>query len=571
MNVKTFLTEKLIQTFKNLGYDADDVRVAFSDMDGVDLQCNSAFLLAKKYHDNPLNIANRIQKEFDNSNNFFAVSVAGAGFINFTATDLLLNRIANDVVMDDRIGVPRIEFPLSVFFDYGGANIAKPLHVGHLRSAIIGQALYNLNKFLGNKVVGDVHLGDWGLQMGLTIAELMDKNDLSAYFDESINRPPITEEMLDTAYPNANARKKVDEEFANRASDITLKIQQKERGYYDIWREMRKVCINFLKRTYSSLDVDFDLWLGESSVNDLVPKVIQIFVDKGLAQKSDGALVVDVKRDDDTKPMPPAIIQKSNGAQMYIITDIATLVDRLNKYTLDRVVYVTDSRQQLHFEQWFRCVRLAELAPKNLQLVHVGYGTINGTDGKPFKTRDGGVQRLDNLINSAIETAYAKLIENGVDDRNTAKQIALSAIKFGDFINYVGKDYVFDFDKFLKFEGKTGPYVQYTGVRIKSILNKSKLNNYKVCVKTDEERKVVSSLIRLIDSFEVAYRENSLNTLCQCAYDLASTYSNLYNNIKILGEEDEQRRNALVSISYVVLKAITCAFEILGIEIPERM
>jgi len=573
MNIKNYLSKQFEQVFEKLNFDTKFAKVTFSDrVDLAHFQCNGAFGLSKTLGKNPFEVANLIVDNLENLKDDFDFSVVG-GFINIKIKDTFLNKVANDCLLKDDLNIEKINNPITLVIDYGGANVAKPLHIGHLRSAIIGEAIKRLNKFLGNTVIGDVHLGDWGLQMGLTIAQLMDDYNLGWYFGEDVIKQEITIDMLDDAYPKASLRKKEDEEFYKRSSDITLWLQNKKKGYYEIWQEIRKVSIECVRNSYEKLGVDFDLWNGESSVNDLVPEIVQTFKDNNLAHISEGALVVDVKEEGDKVEIPPALLVKHNGAQMYHITDIATIVDRFNKYSdLNKILYFTDSRQGLHFTQVFRSVRKANLIPDEIELSHVGFGTVNGTDGKPFKTRDGGVLKLDDLISMATNKAKEKLIENGTNfDEKLAWQIGMSAIIYGDLSNVISKDYVLDLDKFLTFEGKTGPYIQYTAVRIKSLIAKS---NYKVGtinIQSEEEKNIVLNLLKLIDSFEISYRDNSLNSLALSLYELASSFSNLYNNIKILSIEDENRKNSILALGELTLKALTIGANILGIQIPDKM
>lgn len=574
MNIKNYLTSELEKVFEKLGYDKSYAKVSFSDREDIaHLQCNGAFGVAKSAHTNPMIIADSIVNELSYLSDKFDISVAKPAFINFLIKDEYFARLAHDFAGDERVGVDKLDHPDFMVLDFGGANVAKPLHVGHLRSAVIGEALKRLNLFMGNTVVGDVHLGDWGLQMGLTIAELMDDYDMTGYFDSSKPKTKITEEMLEVAYPKASARKKTDEEFASRASDITLWLQNKKSGYYDIWQELREVSVNMVKRTYDRLGVSFDLWNGESSVNELVPAVVKDLKDKGLAYISEGALVVDVENYTN-QPMPPAIILKSNGAQMYIITDIATIVDRAKKYPkLSRIVYVTDDRQALHFRQVFGVTRQAKLVDDNVKLEHYGFGTVNGKDGKPFKTRDGGTMKLDDLIDMVTTKAHERLLENGSNEnKELAHIIAMSAIKYGDLSNQISRDYIFDEDKFTTFEGKTGPYLQYTAVRIKSLLSKAGFKgNSNVTITLPEERKIVYSVLKLIDGYATCLNESSLNTLCAELYNVASAYSNFYNNIKILTEKDDEKRNTYLTLSNMVFKALEKGLYVLGIEVPEYM
>ena len=572
MNIKNYLDNKLKNVFDTLNIDRELVRVAFSDKDGVDLQCNSAFQLAKMEHISPIDMASKIVNEFEKSCNDFECSVVN-GFINFKIKDEFLSKVLNDAYASERLNLSKENEPKNIIIDYGGANVAKPLHIGHMRSAIIGQALYRLNKFMGNKVVGDVHLGDWGLQMGLTIAQLMDDYDMGYYFGENKPKVEITIPMLDEAYPKASARKKEDLEFLERASNITLWLQQKKKGYFDIWKEFRKVSVDMVKNSYANFGVTFDLWNGESTVNDYANQMIADFKNKKLIYESDGAYIMDVAKDDDKEPMPPAIIQKHNGAQMYIVTDVATIAQRYEENNnLNEILYVADNRQALHFKQVFRVARKAQLCPDDLELKHIAFGTVNGTDGKPFKTRDGGTVKLDDVVEMVRNKALEKLKANGLEENNgLAQKIGVAALLFGDMINVIGKDYVFDLDKFCSFDGKTGPYLQYTAVRIKSLLNKANFEKFKdINVCNGYIRNVAISLLKFFDSFYTAYKENTLNSICQSAFDLASAFSTLYNDVKILKLDDNEKSNYL-SLCLLVLKSLTIGLGIIGIEIPEYM
>ncbi len=574
MGVKTFLENKLKEVFIKLGYNESNATLSFSDREKVDFQCNGVFALAKEKKQKPMDIANNIVKNLTTLSDICEITTASPAFINFELKNNYLSEIANKLLLDDCVGIKKIEHPQKIVFDYGGANIAKPLHVGHLRSAIIGESLKRLNILLGNTTIADVHLGDWGLQMGLIIAQLMDDYNLGFYFSENVPKFEITEEILDIIYPKASNRKKTDEEFYNRASDITLWLQQKKFGYYEIWQEIRKVSIGMIKRNYRDLGTTFDLWNGESSVNDIVPEVIDIFKDKKLLYKSEGAWIVDVADDNTNEPMPPAIIQKSNGAQMYTITDISTIYQRENKFKPDKMIYITDNRQTLHFKQVIKCVRLANIVRDEVEIEHITFGTVNGKDGKPFKTRDGGTFKLGDLIDLATNKALDKLKESNKIDipcRELAKKIGISALIFGDLANVISKDYIFDLDKFLTFEGKTGPYLQYIGVRIKSILNKANLTNSKIIVDSAQISKIILAILKLNYSYEVAYKENSLHGVCLSLFDLASAFSTFYNDVKILTESDEVKKQSYLSLCKLVLNALTLGCGILGIDIPEKM
>lgn len=572
MDIKKYIDQKLNTVFEELGYDTTLARTTFSDRtDIAHFQCNGAFVLAKSLHKNPLEIAQTIADKLCADFPEGEVSVARPGFINILLGDDILRKVALDIYSDDNLSIEKISANKTVVLDYGGANIAKPLHVGHLRSAIIGESIKKLYEVFGYKTISDVHLGDWGLQMGLTIAQLMDDYDMSGYFDDTKQKTPITLEMLDICYPKASQRKKVDEEFYSRASEITLKLQSGYEPYVKIWKKICDVSLVDCKNLYIELGCTFDLWNGESSVNYLVPSVIDDLKNKKLAHISDGALVVDV--DENT---PPAIILKNNGSQMYAITDIATIVERVKNYNPDQIVYITDARQGLHFYQVFTVCQKANFVGEHNKLVHIGYGTVNGKDGRPFKTRDGGAFKLRDLIDMVTAKAKEKILANNVEVNDIDKlstQIAMGAIKFGDLSNVIAKDYIFDIDKFTSFEGKTGPYIQYTGVRIKSLLNKANWNKTKFDL-TDgvaDTKNIILAYIKYIDAFSTAFADKSLNSLCMALYDLCSAFSTFYNNVKILSETDEKKRNTYLSICHLVLKGIEFGANIIGFEIPDKM
>ena len=572
MDIKKYIDEKLAVVFTELDFDTSLAHTTFSDrIDIAHLQCNGAFAIAKSMHKNPLEIAQNIADALSVHFTEGEVSVARPGFVNIKLNDNILCRIAKDIFDSNRLNLPALSKGETIVIDYGGANIAKPLHVGHLRSAIIGESIKKLYKTFGYNTISDVHLGDWGLQMGLTIAQLMDDYDMSGYFESGKTRTPITLDMLDICYPKASQRKKVDEEFYAIASEITLKLQSGFAPYVNMWKEICRVSLTDCRALYEELGCDFDLWNGESTVNYLVPDVISDLKKKKLAYISDGALVVDT-----TDDMPPAIILKNNGSQMYAITDIATIVERMKKYNPQSIVYITGARQELHFRQVFIVCEKAKFVSDKTHLVHIGYGTVNGKDGRPFKTRDGGAFKLRDLIDMVTAKAKEKILANNdpVDNIDVlSKQVAMSAIKFGDLSNVIAKDYIFDVDKFTSFEGKTGPYIQYTGVRIKSLLSKAKWKENEFAVRGDmtEIKNIMLAYLRYLDAFKIAFADKNISPICSSLYDLCSVYSNFYNNVKILSESDAVKKNTYLSVSYLVLKGIIFGANIIGFEVPEKM
>ena len=581
------IEELLNNATSKAGYD-EKLSVTFSNMPKMcDFQCNDCFSLAKKYGKNPFEIAEDIVSKIENTQ-AFVFEVARPAFINIKLTDKKLSDIGNDYLKDPRGGLAMHITQQKVLLDYGGANVAKSLHVGHLRPAIIGESLKRLYRLLGDQVISDVHLGDWGLQMGLTELELFEEDKLDYYFGKSKTPYHITIEDLNYAYPRASIRKNQEEDFRKKAETWTYKIQNKEEPYYSIFKELRELSVSEIKKNYASLGAEFDLWYGESDASDYIPEVLKIIKDKGLARESEGALVVDVAREGEniplpkkegevqrySNPMPPCIIEKSNGAVLYATTDIATIYMRNKMFkNLDRIEYVTDARQHLHFTQVFRVSKLAEISPEEQQLLHIGHGTMNGRDGKPFKTRSGETIKLEDIIEMLVEKAGEKLKSNGLEfDRDLALKIGVAAMKFGDLINNVDKDYVFDLDKFMAFEGKTGPYLQYTAVRINSILNKVKdLSQGEFIVDNDEEREIIKCILKLNSSYEICYKNKTLSPLCLATYNLASAFSSFYNNYNVINEQDKKKQASYVSLLNLVKNKLAQALNVLAIEVPEKM
>lgn len=594
MNIKNKLYEALKQAFLHLNYSLDDLSLTFSSKDGSDFQCNSAFALAKKNGTSPEIIANAI---ISNLNQDLAeVSFAKPGFINFKLKDEALSLALNSALSEEDLGVYKLEEPETVVMDYGGANVAKELHIGHLRSPVIGESFARLYKLLGNKVITDTHLGDWGLQMGLTIAQLQEDGYIDGYFDKNKKNKEITLDTLNEEYPKASSRKNVDEDFRKKAETYTKYVQDKKEPYWTIYNAIREISVKRIKANYENLNCFFDLWYGESTCADYVEKVVQMFIDKGLTRVYNGALVVDVAREgenipiekknpDDPQlyknPMPPVYLKKSNGADVYDTTDIATIYQRNIDFNPDKIIYFSDKRQYIHFEHCFRAVKLAGISPENQKLEYVGFGTVNGTDGKPFKTRSGDTIKLEDIINLISSGAAKKLKENGIEDADgtLALKIGVAAMKFGDLSNIPSKDYIFDIDKFASFEGKTGPYIQYTGARINSLLKKAGLFDKKdyfenlnlIDVADENQRNIALNFLKLQESYFACYKDNSLAGLCNALYDFASSFSKFYNDTRILTEKDDQKKNSYLALSYLVLKAIKQASNVLAFDIPDKM
>lgn len=593
MNLKNDITKIIKMTAEKLKYDdLDKIVVSFSNRPELcDFQTNYAMLIAKKMEMKPIDVANKIVESVS-GNDDFEFSAVMPGFINVKVKDKMLSKVSNFVLNDENLGIEKVKNPRLVFFDYGGANVAKELHVGHLRSPIVGEALKRIHMVLGDKTLSDVHLGDFGLQMGLTILQLKLDGYLDKFFEPradflNLKIENVTLDVLNDEYPKASKRKDEDAEFKKMADDFTLYIQQHKEPYYTIYQKIKDLSVAEIKKNYDLLNATFDFYYGESDAYPFIDQTIKIFTDKHLARESEGALVVDVakegehipipkKSEDEPQryknPMPPAIIKKYNGGDLYATTDIATILMRNRDYSPDEIVYITDNRQTTHFKQVFRCCKLAEISPEKQKLTHVAFGTMNGKDGKPFKTRAGGVVRLKEVVGLLIDKAEQKLASNGiVGNSELARKIGVGAMKFGDLSNTVDKDYVFDIDKFLAFDGKTGPYIQYTIARINSILSKAKFAEGEVEISNQDERNIVLALLKLISSYQICYDAYSMNSLCLATFDLASAFSTFYNNHKILTEEDAEKKNSMISICLLVKKSLEKALWTLGIESVEKM
>ena len=570
---------------------AKKLSVSFSNRPELcDFQSNFAMLVSKELGQKPIDIAQKIVEGLNDEN--FEFSAVMPGFINIKVSDKKLGEFANSVLGDKDLGVEQVKRPRLIFFDYGGANVAKELHVGHLRSPIVGEALKRLHVSVGDNVLADVHLGDYGLQMGLTILQLKLDGFLDEFFKEGadiskIKIKNITLDVLNEEYPKASKRKDVDEEFKKQADQMTLFVQQKKEPFYSIYKQIRELSVKEIKKNYELLNAEFDFYYGESDAYPMIDKTIKIFEDKRLARESEGALVVDVAREGEhipipkksedepqryKNPMPPAIIKKYNGGDLYATTDIATILMRNDEFKPDEIVYCTDNRQSQHFEQVFRCCKLAGISPEAQKLTHIPFGTMNGQDGKPFKTRAGGTVKFKDVLNMLIESAEKKLAANGISgDRELARKIGVGAMKFGDLSNSVSKDYVFDMEKFLSFDGKTGPYIQYTIARINSILSKVNVKAQKIVVSNVDERNIVLALLKLNSAYQICCAEYSLNALCSAVFDFASAFSTFYNNHKILSEQDEIRKASMISMCVLVKKVLEKALWTLGIDSVEKM
>ncbi|MBR6380582.1 MAG: arginine--tRNA ligase [Lachnospiraceae bacterium] len=582
------LSQEAGKAFAEAGYDAALGRVTVSNRpDLCEYQCNGAMAGAKQYHKAPIQIAGEVAEKLSGSAYFSEVAAVAPGFLNLKVSEGALAEYLKEVAADEKFGTPLPEKPLKIILDYGGANVAKPLHVGHLRSAIIGEALKRMLRYAGHEVIGDVHLGDWGLQMGLVIAAIEEQQPELVYFDPGFTgtypeEAPFTISDLEEIYPKASARSKEDADFKAKAMEATHQLQIGNPGYRALWDQMMKVSLKDLKKNYDSLNVTFDLWKGESSVQDRIPAMVQRLKDEGYAYLSDGALVVDVKEDTDTKEMPPCMILKSDGASLYNTTDLATMEERVELYHPDWMVYMTDKRQSLYFEQVFRCARKTGIVPGDTKLTFLGFGTMNGTDGKPFKTRDGGVMRLEMLIGDTRAEMLRKIREGRPvteeEAQATADIVALAAIKYGDLSNQASKDYIFDIDRFTSFEGDTGPYILYTVVRIKSILAKYEENGGRIPARDalvpavgEDEKKLQMVLSGFGAMMAGAAQELAPHKLCGYLYDLANAFNKFYHETPILAETDPVRREGLVALLVLARDVLETAVHALGFDAPSKM
>ena len=575
------------QAFEAAGYDRELGKVTVSNRpDLCEYQCNGAMAGAKLYKKAPIMIANDVADKCTDSRVFAEVQAVAPGFLNLKIKGSFLADYLTQMEKEEKFGLNAPEKQKTIIVDYGGPNVAKPLHVGHLRSAVIGESVKRIARYIGHKVIGDIHMGDWGLQMGLVITEMKERYPDLVYFDESFDgeypeEAPVTVTELEEIYPTASRKSKEDPAYKEKAMEATFKLQSGVKGYRALWKQIIKISVADMKRNYDNLNVTFDLWKGESDVHDVIPGMVDYMKKEGYAYISDGALVVDVKEDTDTKEIPPCMILKSDGASLYNTTDLATIMERMREYHPDQMIYLTDKRQDLYFEQVFRCARKTKLVDEDTELVHIGFGTVNGADGHAFKTRDGGVMRLEMLINEINEKMYQKIVESReVDEgeaRNTAKIIALSAIKYGDLSNQASKDYIFDIDKFTSFEGDTGPYILYTIVRIKSILAKAKeqgedLTNLTLKeADTDSQKALMMTIARFNAMMENAYDEVAPHKICAYIYDLANALNRFYHENRILAEEDETKKRSWLGLLILTKEILEACIDVLGFSAPERM
>jgi arginyl-tRNA synthetase len=583
------IKKEVTEAFVKCGFDEKYGMVTLSNRpDLCQYQCNGALAAAKEYKKAPIMIANEVVALLESNAMFKDIVAVAPGFINMNLSSEYIASYINKMAKDENFGCEKTDSPKTIVIDYGGPNVAKPLHVGHLRSAVIGESVKRISRYLGHNVIGDVHLGDWGLQMGLIITELKKRQPELVYFDENFNgeypqEAPFTIAELEEIYPYANAYSKEHPEFKEEAKNATFELQNGNKGYVALWNHILAVSVNDLKKNYDKLNVSFDLWKKESDAQPYIPDMVKYLKDGGYARISEGALVVDVKEESDTKEIPPCMILKSDGATLYNTTDLATIVERMKLFNPDAITYIVDKRQELYFEQVFRCAKKTGLVGENVKLTFLGFGTMNGNDGKPFKTRDGGVMRLEYLIKEITTAVYDKIMANREmpveEAMEIASKVGIAAIKYGDLSNQASKDYMFDVDRFTSFEGDTGPYILYTIVRIKSILSKYKeLTNGKendsVEIKPSKSESEVALMLELTKFSETinnAYNENAPHRICQYIYDLSNAFNRFYHENKIITQEDEGIRSSWIKLITLTCNILNVCIELLGMEAPEKM
>jgi len=582
------ISREVEQAFEANGYDSKFGRVSLSNRpDLCEYQCNGAMAAAKEYKCAPFLISDKVADSLKDNIMFSAVDSVKPGFLNLRLDNEYLAAYLRQMRADEgRLGCEKSKEPKKIMIDYGGPNVAKPLHVGHLRSAIIGESVKRIGRFMGHTMIGDVHLGDWGLQMGLIITELKVRKPELVYFQDDYEgeypeEAPFTISELEDIYPTASAKSKEDEAYKEAAMQATYELQHGRKGYQALLSHILHVSVTDLKRNYENLNVSFELWKGESDAQPYIPDMVQKMKDDGFAHLSEGALVVDVKEDSDTKEIPPCMILKSDGASLYNTTDLATIVWRMQDYRPDEIIYVVDKRQELYFPQVFRCARKTGLVGPETQLKFLGFGTMNGKDGKPFKTREGGVMRLEYLVNEINEEMYKKIADNHTveeeEGRKTARMVALSAIKYGDLSNQAAKDYIFDVERFTSFEGNTGPYILYTIVRIKSILKKYQAEKNLpesariLAAHSESEKALMLEISKFNGMMESAFADTAPHKVCAYIYDLANAFNHFYHETKILAEPDAMVQAGYICLLELTKQALEICIEVLGFEAPEKM
>ena len=593
--VLNLISKEMASAFEAAGYDSALGRVTVSNRpDLCEYQCNGAMAGAKRYRKAPFMIADDVAKILKEKNDgagsavFSKVEVVKPGFLNLDVSESFLQSYLQQMAGDGRLGMPLPEKPEKIIIDYGGPNVAKPLHVGHLRSAVIGEAVKRIARFRGEDVIGDIHLGDWGLQMGLVITELKKRMPDLPYFDpdfkgEYPEEAPFTVSELEEIYPFASARSKQDPEYYAEAMDTTRRLQEGERGFYALWQKIVAVSVADMKRNYENLNVTFDLWNGEASVHPVIPGMVADLKAGGYAYESQGALVIDVSKETDSKEIPPCIVLKSDGASLYTTTDLATIKERVEKYHPDRIIYITDKRQELHFTQVFRAAQKSGLVEPETELVHIGFGTMNGKDGKPFKTREGGVMRLETLIADIDAEMLSKISTNpeipAEEAAETSRQVALAALKYGDLSNQASKDYIFDIEKFTSFEGDTGPYILYTIVRMRSLMQRYMAGEgasdpADLALGTpasDVEKKLMMDLAGFNAMMEGAYTDIAPHRVCAYIYQVSNDFNSFYHATRILTEQDKAQKESWIALLHLTERVLSTCIDVLGFSAPERM
>ena len=581
------ISEIISKAFSDCGYDAKYGKTGISNRpDLCQYQCNGAMAASKEYHKAPFMIGDDVVALLQENPAFKSIECVKPGFINMTMSDEFIGNYVRDMAKSDKFGCCEEAKDGVIFIDYGGANVAKPLHIGHLRSAVIGESVKRICNYAGYKTIGDVHLGDWGLQMGLIIMELKERKPELPYFDDSYTgeyptEAPFTISELEEIYPCASAKSKENEEFKKAAQTATYELQNGHRGYTAIWKHIINVSVADLKKNYDNLNVHFDLWKGESDAQPYIPDMVQKMIDDGIAYESQGAIVVDIAEEGDSKEFPPCIVRKSDGAANYETSDLATLIEREKLYSPKSYIYLADKRQDLHYTQFFRVAKKAGIVKPETELKFIGFGTMNGSDGKPFKTRSGGVLRLEYLIKEIEDAVYDKIMSNRTVDeseaRSTAKIVGLAALKYGDLSNQASKDYIFDIDRFTSFEGDTGPYILYTIVRIKSILKKYEAEGGMVQGLTinnpgsESETSLMLEISKLSDVIDTAFAETAPHKICKFVYDLSNAFNHFYHETKILSETDEAKKKGYIALIDLTKNILVTCIDLLGIEAPDRM
>ena len=581
MSILKELEKDLISIINKAGYEVDSIYLEPSNRrDLGEYQLNDAMQLVKIYHKNPREIAEDIVKELEKDSRFTNINIAGPGFINFSLSDEYTYDFLNKINEDIFNNIDKKENK-KVVIDYGGANVSKALHVGHLRSANIGEALKRLAKTLGYEVIGDAHLGDYGRPLGLVIKEIKEEYPDLPYFDPNYKGNyeeldlPITNEDLERIYPLASNKSKEDEAYLEDARDITMKFQSKEKGYYELWKKIVEISKEDIKKTYDSLNVSFEIWNGESDEMEYFDELYKIYDEKGLITDSEGAKVIEVEKEEDNSPMPPLMLVKSNGTVSYDSTDLAAILERKINFNPDEIWYVVDGRQSLHFEQVFRAARLAKLVNEEVSLEHIGFGTMNGKDGKPFKTRDGGVMSLKSLIELVNKETYNKIVNESLTEEEKekiSKIVGMAALKYADLLPYRGTDYIFEVEKFADLEGKTGPYLLYSTIRMKSLLSKANYTEETITkLNSETEKDIALTLLNLPSILDRSLNTKSLNEIAEYLYKLTSLYNKFYAENHIITEKDEKLKSSRLALSSIVYKVNMLLLDILGIEVPEKM